>query len=200
MNYSTVVRALAICLTFPLATSSAQTDSVQPTKWSLSLGVDPTDFDLRTRAPGVRVRAVGNLTRTWQSPGSRFGRHISLMLGADSPQSQENCYGCWTRVGKRYAALTAGGSVNLFSIWKLTPYLQGGTGVYYTKLTGTVNGAGLIPGNFYNRSLFTLGVNGGLGVKARLGSHEFFVEQILHAFDARTIDRGIYPLNFGFRF
>ena len=80
MNYSTVVRALAIGLTIPLATSSAQSDSVQPTKWSSSLGVDPTDFDLRTRDPGVHLRAVGNLTRTWQSPGSRFGRHISLML------------------------------------------------------------------------------------------------------------------------
>jgi hypothetical protein len=104
MNYSTVVRALAIGLTIPLATGSAQSDPVEPNKWSLSLGVDPTDFDLRTRDPGVHVRAVGNLTRTWQSPGSRFGRHISLM------------------------------------------------------------------------------------------------QQILHAFDARTIDRGIYPLNFGFRF
>lgn len=202
MKYSTVVRALAIGLTIPLASSSAQSDSVQPTKWSLSLGVDPTDFDLRTRDPGVHVRAVGNLTRTWQSPGSRFGRHVSLMLGADSPQSQQNCYGCWERVGKRYVGLTGGGSVDLFRLWKFTPYLQAGTGVYYTKLTGTVNGASIIPNSMYNRSRFSLGVNGGLGIKARLGSHEFFVEQMIHAFDARTstIDKGVYPFNFGIRF
>jgi hypothetical protein len=200
MNFSNVVRALAIGLTIPLATGSAQSEPVEPTKWSLSLGVDLTDFDLRTRDPGVHARVVGNLARTWQSPGSRFGRHISLMLGADSPQSQENCYGCWERVGKRYASLTGGSSVDLFRIWKFTPYLQAGTGVYMTKLTGTVNGASIIPNSMYNRSHFSLGVNGGLGIKARLGSHEFFVEQIIHAFDVRTIDRGIYPFNFGFRF
>ena len=201
MNYSTVVRALAIGLTIPLATSSAQSDSVQPTKWSLSLGVDPTDFDLRTRDPGVHLRAIGNLTRAWQSPGSRFGPHISLMLGGDSPQSQENCYGCWNRVGKRYGSLTAGGSADLFRLWKFTPYLQAGTGAYFTKFTGQVNGgAYLIPNPMYDRTHFSLGVNGGLGIKARLGSHEFFVEQMLHAFDVRRHDTGVYPFNFGIRF
>ena len=200
MHCSTAVSVLAIAVTFPLASSSAQSDPVEPPKWSLSLGTDLTDFDLRTRDPGVHARVVGNLTRTWQSPGSRFGRHISLMLGADSPQSQENCYGCWNRVGKRYASLTAGSSVDLFHVWKLTPYVQSGAGVYYTKLTGDVNGAAVIPSPIYNRSRFSLGVNGGLGIKARFGSHEFFVEQILHAFDAREIDRGVYPFNFGFRF
>jgi len=200
VNYSTVVRAFAIGLSIPLATSSAQSDSVQPTKWSSSTGVDLTDFDLRTRDPGVHVRAVGNLTRTWQSPGSRFGRHISLMLGADSPQSQENCYGCWNRVGKRFASLTGGASVDLFRLWKFTPYVQAGTGVYFTKLTGTVNGASIIPSPTYDRSRFSLGVNGGLGIKARLGSHEFFVEQMLHGFDVHRIDTGVYPFNIGIRF
>jgi hypothetical protein len=201
VNNSTIVRVLAIGLTIPLATSYAQSDSVKPNKWSVSLGADLTDFDLRTRDPGVHVRAVGNLTRTWQSPGSRFGRHISLMLGADSPQGQENCYGCWNRVGKRYGSLTGGGSVDLFHLWKLTPYVQAGTGVYFTKLTGTVNGSPyIIPNAMYDRTRFSLGVNGGLGLKARFGSHEFFVEQMLHAFDVHRIDTGVYPFNFGIRF
>jgi hypothetical protein len=189
MNYSIVVRALAIGLTIPLATSSAQSDSVQPTKWSLSLGVDPTDFNLTPGYPGVRMRMVGNLTRTWQSPGSRFGRHISLMLGADS-QGQ----------GKQYASLTGGGSVDLFRLWRFTPYLQAGTGVYFTKLAGTVSSPYIIPNPMYDRTRFSLGVNGGFGIKARLGSHDFFVEQMLHAFDVRSINTGVYPLNFGFRF
>jgi len=200
MNYSRLTTAFAFALTIPLATGSAQSTSVEPLTWSLSLGVDPTDFDLRTRDPGVQARVVGNLTRTWQSPGSRFGRYVSLMLGANSPQIRENCYGCWTRVGQRYAALTAGSSVDLFRAWRFTPYLQSGAGIYYTKLTGQANGALLTTSPIYDRSRFSLGVNGGLGIKARLGSHEFFIEQTLHAFDVKRIDRGVYPLNFGIRF
>ena len=91
--------------------------------------------------------------------------------------------------------------MDLFRLWKFTPYLQAGTGVYFTKLTGTVNPFPYtIPNPAFDRTRFSLGVNGGLGIKARLGSHEFFVEQMLHAFDVRRIDTGVYPFNFGIRF
>jgi hypothetical protein len=199
MNYSHLTAVLAFASAVPLATGSAQSEPVEPLKWSLSLGADPTSFDLRTRDPGVQARVVGNLTRTWQSPDSRFSRKISLMLGGDSPRSQENCYGCWERVGKRYAGLTAGTAVDLFRASRFTPYLQTGAGIYYTKLTSDVNGV-LFPSPIYDRSRFSFGVNGGLGIKARLGSHEFFVEQMLHVFDVRIRDKGVYPLNFGIRF
>ncbi|MFL5469089.1 MAG: hypothetical protein ACJ8AE_04770, partial [Gemmatimonadaceae bacterium] len=198
--YSRVTAILTFALGIPFATTAAQSEPVELPKWSLSLGADPTEFDLRTRDPGVQARVVGTLTRTWQSPASRFGRQISLMLGADSPHNSENCYGCWTRVGKRYAALTAGTSMNLFRVWRFTPYVQSGAGIYYTRLTGPVNGANMFPSPLYNRSHFSLGVNGGLGIKARFGSHEFFVEQMLHAFDVREIDRGVYPLKIGISF
>jgi hypothetical protein len=199
MKYYTVTM-LALALGAPLATLSAQSAPPEPSKWSLSLGVDPTDFDLRTRDPGVQARVVGNLTRTWQALGSRFGRQISVMFGADSPRSQENCYGCWERVGKRYVGLTAGSSLALFRLSRFTPYLQTGAGIYYTHLGGNVNGANLIPSPSYDRNRFSFGVNGGLGIKAKLGSHEFFVEQMLHAFDVRISDKGVYPLNFGIKF
>ena len=200
MNYSTIIRVLAIALTIPVGTASAQSEGIEPVKWSLSLGADPTAFDLRTRDRGVQARLVANLTRTWQSPRSRFGRHISLMLGGDSPRSQENCYGCWDRVGKRYAGLTVGTSLDLFRVSRFTPYLLSGAGVYYTRLSGDVNGAAQLPSPMYDRSRFSFGLNGGVGIKARLGSHEFFIEQMLHAFDASESDRGVYPLNFGIRF
>jgi hypothetical protein len=201
MRYFNVGGLLAFMVFAALGTCLAQSEPApSPPKWSLSLGADPTAFDLRTRDPGVDLRMVGNLTRTWQSPGSRFARHISLMLGADAAHSQENCYGCWTRVGKSYAGLLAGTSMDLFKVSRFTPYVQSGLGLYYTRLRADVTGAGLIPNPMYDRSRLSLGVNGGIGVKARLGSHEFFIEETLHAFDVRQIDRGVYPLSIGFRF
>jgi opacity protein-like surface antigen len=199
MNYAHFTTVLAFSCAIPLATSFAQSEPAEPLTWSLSLGVDPTNFDLRTRDPGVQARVVGNLTRIWQSPDSRFSRKISLMLGGDSPRSQQNCCGCWERVGKRYAGLTAATSVDLFRASRFTPYLQSGLGIYYTRLTSDVNGV-LSPSSIYDRNRLSFGVNGGLGFKTRLGSHEFFVEQMVHAFDVRALDKGVYPLNFGFRF
>jgi hypothetical protein len=54
--------------------------------------------------------------------------------------------------------------------------------------------------NGSSQSVLSVGVNGGLGVKSRIGSHEFFVEQVFHAFDVGHFGRGVYPLNIGFRF
>ena len=199
MNHPRLTAVVAFACAIPFATASAQSEPVEPLKWSLSLGADPTSFDLRTRDTGVQAHVVGNLTRIWQSPDSRFSRKISLMLGGDSPRSQENCYQCWERAGKRYAGLTASTSVDLFRVSRFTPYVQTGAGIYYTRLTSDVNGV-FIPSPSYDRSHFSFGINGGLGIRARLGSHEFFVEQMLHAFDVRVSDKGVYPLNFGFRF
>jgi hypothetical protein len=200
MSYSRLAGVLTFACAIPLAVSSAQSDSVRPLKWSLSLGADPTNFDLRTRDPGVQLRMVGNLTRTWQSPGSRFGRNISLMLGANAPQGQGNCYGCWSHVGKRYAGLTGGSSFDLFRASRFTPYLQSGVGIYYTKLTGNMNGAPWLITVPNPSSHVSVGINGGFGIKARFGDHEFFVEQMLHSFDVNSFGTGVYPLNFGIRF
>jgi len=80
---------------------------------------------------------VANLTRSGQSLGSRFGRHISLMAGTDAPREITPSFdpqcNCSMRISRRYAALTAGASYDLFRVSRLTPYLSGGTGVYYTR-------------------------------------------------------------------
>jgi hypothetical protein len=173
---------------------------VDPPKWSLSFGVDPTALDLRTSQPGVDARVVGSLSRIWQNPGSRFSRNISLMAGFDAPRYQRDCFSCWSKVQKKYAGLTAGASVDLFRVSRFTPYLLSGAGIYYTRLDGNFEGA-LTPGTpIYNNSAYTFGVNGGLGIKARLGSKELFLEQTAHAFDVRHINTGVYPLSFGIRF
>jgi hypothetical protein len=127
------------------------------------------------------------------------------MLGGDartgaSDAELQNCYGCWSSVSRKYAALTAGGSMDLFRVSRFTPYLQSGAGLYYSRLAAKL-GPNPIPADpNYVRNSFSFGVNGGLGIKTRLGSHEFFVEQMLHAFDVRALNTGLYPVNIGFRF
>jgi len=207
MQFRYVLAAAWIGFGVPIATLSAQdTLGVSP-KWSVSLGVDPTHLDLSTRDPGVDARMVANLTRSWQSANSRFGRNISLMFGMDAPRqfnpgSDPQC--CWIAVKRRYTGLTAGLSYDLPSISRFTPYLKGGAGVYYIQ-SRTEPAAGFLttaelgyypPG--FGRNSFSMGANGGLGLKMKFGSREFFIEQMLHMLD--VWGTGIYPLNFGLRF
>jgi hypothetical protein len=202
------VSSLAIAL--PFTAVSGQSTVPEPLKWSLSLGVDPTHLDLHTRDPGVDARMVANLARSWQSPGSRFARHISLMMGADAPRerslsSDPQC-NCGQSISRRYAGLTAGASYDLFTASRFTPYLKGGTGIYYTTLRTeptsgilTPSQLALYPNGFYQNG-FSVGANAGLGIKARFGSRELFIEQMLHAFDIGVLSRGVYPFNIGIRF
>jgi hypothetical protein len=205
MQIRHVVAVSSLAAVLPFASLFAQSTTPESPKWSLSLGVDPTNLDLSTRDPGVDARMVANLTRSWQSANSPLTRHISLLVGRDAPrqfQADQTC-DCWWRVSNSYYGVTAGASYDLLRASRVTPYLKAGTGVYYTKeSTWPANGQILVsqlPLLNY-RSGFSLGVNGGLGVKVRIGSHEFFVEEMLHAFDVRHLGKGVYPLNFGFRF
>jgi len=211
MRIRHVVTAGSLAITLPLASVSAQDTAPEPPKWSFSLGVDPTHFDLGTPDRGVEARMVANLTRSWQSTNSRLGRHISMMLGTDAPRETKlspdpQCY-CSTRYTMRYAGLTAGASYNLFSAWRFTPYVTGGTGIYYTSsrreptddVLTTAEFLGYYQNGFVQKG-FSVGLNGGLGIKVRLGKRELFIEQMLHSFDIGELNRGIYPLNIGIRF
>ena len=196
MNCRRVIAAGCLVAALPFSSGSAQTASpVEPPKWSLSLGVDPTHLDLHTPEPGVDARMVANLTRSWQSANSRFARHISLMVGTDAPREMNpnpvdpQC-DCWMKITRRYAGLTAGVSYDLFSMSRFTPYLKGGTGIYYAAFTRGPSNRLLTPPELaayyqdgFSERRFSLGANGGLGLKARLGSHELFIEQMIHSFD-----------------
>jgi len=202
MNYSRVF-AIGLSFILPLSAASAQSDSLTssniPTpKWEFSLGADPTHFDLNTRDPGVDLRMVGTLTRSWQSPGSRFSRQLSLMVGGDAPHSASPiCLGC--PGPKRFAGVTAGASADLFHLGRFAPYLHGGAGLYYSHTGAGISSVGDAVFPQRARNDFSLGINGGLGIKARLFSHELFIDQTLHAFDIGAIDRGVYPLSFGIK-
>jgi hypothetical protein len=210
MRIRHVVAAGSLAITLPLASGSAQDAAPEPPKWSFSLGVDPTHFDLGNSDSGVEARMVANLTRSWQSANSRFARHVSAMLGADAPRewstsSDPQCF-CSTRYTRSYAGLTAGASYDLFRAWRFTPYVTGGTGVYYTSSRReptdgvlTTSELGYYQNGFVQKD-FSVGLNGGLGLKVRLGKRELFIEQMLHSFDIGELNRGIYPLNIGIRF
>jgi hypothetical protein len=211
MKRSRTIATFAAVFLLPTTTIAAQSVSPdtarpEPANWSISLGVDPTSLDQASNNWGLNARIVGNLTRTWQAPGSRFSRHLSLMVGGDTPtrlndEQQRACYGCWMSVARKYAGATAGVGVDLFSVSRLTPYIKTGAGAYYTRFSGDPGNGGLRPNStLLPRNGFSFGVNGGMGLKMRLGSHELFVEQMLHAFDVRVIDKGVYPLNIGFKF
>jgi hypothetical protein len=204
-------------IALPLASVSAQTAAPAFPKWSFSLGVDPGQLDFHTAEPGIDARGVANLTRSWQSRNSKWARHISLMVGADAPHyfhpfvftgtSGEQCDGCWVRYASRYAALTVGGSYDLHRGSRFTPYLTGGTGLYYTGLRRSSADA-VMPDEFpyynkpFSQNTLALGANLGLGLNMRFGSHEFFIEQTFHELDFNRRRGGIAiaPLNIGFRF
>jgi hypothetical protein len=106
-----------------------------------------------------------------------------------------------TSFSKKYASLTAGVTWDVLRVSRFTPYVRTGAGVYYTSRTSnTTTGAALTNQSVYRSREWSPGGSVGLGIKAKLGSHEFFIEQMLHAFDLRRPDRGVYPINFGINF
>jgi hypothetical protein len=229
MQLRFAVAASSLALALPLASVSAQSTapSAQPTPtsaqtipepatWSFSLGVDPTNLDLHPPGTGVDARMVANLTRSWQSAHSRWARHISLMVGTDAPRQVQLGFfapvgspcDCSIDVMSRYAGLTAGASYDLFRVSRFTPYLTGGTGIYYTTLSRSPADGSMTSsefallqqnGGFYQHN-FSVGLNAGLGLKVRIGSHELFIEQMFHRFDIGILGVGVAPLNIGIRF
>jgi hypothetical protein len=221
MSFSHVASVACLAIALPLASMIAQTTSSTPSResdqsrWSFSLGADPTRFDLTKPESGSQARMVANLTRSWQSAGSRWARHVSLMLGGDAPVvvqpwilglTSAGC-DCPMRISQRYAGFTAGASYDVFRVSRFTPYVTGGTGLYYNGYGRTPVREILTPEEiplYTNggsaQSKFSVGVNAGLGLKIRLGSHDLFIEQMFHKFDINQPGIGVYPLNVGIRF
>jgi len=215
--------AISSCaIALPLASVSAQSTEPAVGTWSFSVGVDPTNFDLHPpkfspRESGAQARMVANLTRSWQSGKSKWTRHISLMVGADaSRQVQPFVFSdtglgplcdCPMRYSRRYGGLTAGASYDVFRVSRFTPYITGGTGFYVNGYRRSPVNDFLTPAeaHFYlngadSHDAFSLGVNAGVGLKVRLGSHELFLEQKVHQFDISQPGIGVNPLSIGIRF
>jgi hypothetical protein len=203
MHIYHVVAVSCFATVLPLASVPAQSKDPDPAKWSASFGVDPTIVDGRP-GQGVKARMVATLTRSWQAKSSPLASHLSLMIGGDArARSPDNliCVGCWDRVPKTYAGLTTGTSLELFRESRFSPYAKTGLGLYYTKLSAErPNGSEYVTDPNYFASGFSLGMNGGLGVKARLWSRELFIEQTVHAFDIRGLHKNVYPFSIGVRF
>jgi hypothetical protein len=202
MRWHRVVVVGCLSVALPFASGAGQEAPIEPLDWSFSLGFDSMrGLDLSGRELGVDARLVANLTRSWQAPNSRFSRRVSLLVGSDVPYNyrSDQCVGCFSR---SYAGLTVGAAYDVFRVSRFTPYLAAGTGIYFDKASRkpTATEAQYLNSGYW-RPGFGLGANAGLGIKARFGSREFFVEQMIHTFDLiRLRDKGVYPLNFGIRF
>jgi hypothetical protein len=189
----------------PLAPASAQDQSPQPKDWSFSLGVDSKKIGHNETLYSDDALMVANLTRTWQSSESRFARHVSLLAGSDLPYrlalvANDGCGGCGAPFTRRYLALTAGVSYDIVRVSRFTPYISAGTGAYYTRMNRNLDETRISIDARHFRSGLTLGANAGFGVKARFGSREIFVEQLIHLTDLGRLSKGIRPLNLGIRF
>ena len=219
MQIRQVFAVSAFAIALPLASVSAQSTAPESGKWSFSLGVDPTNFDLHPPKfnpgeSGAQARMVANLTRSWQSGNSKWTRHISLMLGADAPREVQPFFvgvgpqcDCPMRVSRRYAGLTAGASYDVLRVSRFTPYITGGTGFYVNGYRRSPVNDFLTPAEvpFYlngadSHDAFSLGVNGGVGLKVRIGSRELFFEQKVHQFDISQPGIGVNPFSIGIRF
>jgi hypothetical protein len=221
MQLRHVLAVSSFAIALPVASASAQGTATESGRWSFSLGVDPTiDLNPPKYAPGesgARARMVANLTRSWQSANSKWTRHISLMIGADAPRTVQPFafsvaqFGpvcdCPMRYSQRYGGLTAGVSYDVFRVSRFTPYITGGTGFYVNgyrrspvNMTLTPAEAALYANGADSHDAFSLGANAGLGLKVRIGSHELFLEQLIHRFDISQPGIGVNPLSIGFRF
>jgi hypothetical protein len=213
LRYVLAVGSFAIAA--PLARLQAQSAAPAPGNWSFSFGIDPSNFDLHTPEPGVQARMVANLTRNWQSANSKFGRHISLMVGLDAPHEVQPALisplgpqcDCPMRFSRKYAGLTAGASYDLFRVSRFTPYVTGGTGIYYDGYERapargmlTTSELPFYENGGFSGHRFSVGANAGLGLRVRLGSRELFVEQAIHEFDLGRRGLGVAPLSIGIRF
>ena len=184
--------AAAVALALPAGGSAQET------------AVESFDFGgFRNVLPGGQGETVNAQEfAAFQASGNHRSAIVdfSAVIKTD-PKNLENCYGCYTRVAKRYFGATADASFDLIRTSRFTPYLKSGVGLYYTKLgTQPSNLSAVINDPIYARSGFSFGVNEGLGFKTRIGSHELFVEQMIHLIDLRRFDKGFAPLNIGVRF
>jgi len=206
------VIALA-ALSLPLSEASAQGQAAEaPSKWSLSVGIDPTHLDLRTRDPGVDARFVGVLTRSWATRFERVKLKGELMAGLEAPRGFRDtdgtrCAGCDVNVRRRFTSLGAGATVQLLRTSRFKTYLTGGIGVYHNvasaksplSCTDSYCITGGKPFYFWQSDRTSLGLNSGVGVSFRLLGREFFVQQSAHLFDLRGTWTA-YPLTVGIGF
>jgi hypothetical protein len=210
MRLSVLAAACGIAVLAPprvQAQSSGNSPS-QMEDWALSVGVDPTHFDLRTRDEGVDARFVLNLTRSWKTSSPAVRTHVAFMLGADAPRGfRLDPTGPRYSVSRRYGGLTAGASYEFLRHRRFRPYVSGGSGIYSEGSKTTPRCAteahACTPGEvtfLSERSTLSLGMNAAFGIRTRLQGWEVYIEQAFHSFDVQHPERGVYPFTIGVRF
>jgi opacity protein-like surface antigen len=201
------VLTIALCFAcIPLTMPAQAALDIPRARWSLSLGVDPTHFDLRTRDPGVDARFAATGARLWHNRNPALTTHVGLMLGGDAPRAlPETEISPELDVSRYYAALTAGGAYEFSLRSRVRPYVSAGGGGYFNDVGWKIacTGATCDPRVAKYQQRFretTFGVNGGVGLNVSFKNNVLFVEQRFHAFDVTRLDNGVHPLSVGVRF
>ncbi len=179
-------------------------------RWSAAVGIDPFEFDLRTRDPGVRGQLFGVLARHWSPSGSGLAARAQLTIGADLPRgyrvgNSEAC-GCVVGVSRSFGAFGTLATYEWRRARLLRPYVLGGPSLHAER-TGwsvergplTLAAASEVPLR-PSRTRWSLGVGGGAGVAFAVGPSDLFIEQSIQVPDLRRSDRVFQPLSIGFRF
>lgn len=200
-------------VTAPLIQAAAQASNTEaPSKWSLSIGIDSRQFDLRTRDPGVDATFIGVLSRSWTTRFEKLSIKAELMGGLDAPSGYRDrdgtlCGGCDINRSRRFASAGVGATFHLLRKSRFNPYLTAGTGIYNERAAARspldchfgycITGGR--PYFIWQKNVTSIGLNGGVGVSFRLGGREFFVQQTAHAFDVRQ-GLVLFPLTLGIGF
>ena len=211
MKFQVVLMFVALIV--PLLETSAQDQTPEvPSTWSLSLGADPSHFDLRTRDPGVDARFIGALTRSCATRFERVRLNAELMIGVDAPRGFRDtdgslCGGCDVNARRHFTALGAGATVQLLRTGRLKTFISGGMAIYDNSAsarsplscTDSYCITGGKPFYIWESNRTSLGLNGGLGVSFRLLGREFTLQQSAHVFDFRG-GQTVFPLTLGIGF
>jgi hypothetical protein len=204
---------MLVTAALPLSRVSGQTQAPETSSgWTLSLGADPSHFDLRTRDPGVDARFIGALNRSWATRFERVRLKAELMAGFEAPRGFRDptgslCAGCDINARRRFGSIGVGANLQLLRTSHFKTYLTGGTGIYHNwsfarsplECTDSYCTTGGRPFYFWQSIRTSVGLNGGFGVGFRLGGREFFMQQSAHVFDLQG-SRAIFPLTLGIGF
>lgn len=211
MKFKTAFMLVTTAL--PLMKASGQSQASDPaSNWTLSLGADPSHFDLRTRDPGVDARFIGALSRSWATRFERVRLKAELIVGVEAPRGFRDsdgslCGGCDVNVRRHFTALGAGATVQLLRTSRLKTFISGGIAIYDNSAsarsplscTDSYCITGGKPFYIWESNRTSLGLNSGVGVSFRLLGREFTLQQSAHVFDLRG-GQSVFPLTLGIGF
>lgn len=201
MRASLLLSAVVLACLFTPHSIAAQTTE-DSTSWILSTGTDPFNLDLKTRDPGVDATLFGTLGRQWQRANSGVGLRIQLDVVVALPRGYIlrdgwNCGGCELRQNKRIAGATIAPTYEWRRGHKIRPYILAGPGIFVERFATSID-TGVYPPPFLpvDRTVWSAGMIGAMGMELKWGNHTLFIEEGILAPQALSNLRDFGPISF----